>query len=173
LKIALVGPSELTEFDKKEIEENLEDFISKGNEIALLAYRSIEIEVFKFFIKNTDDENGRNIAEKLHIYTYQPLKFLPEKIKNTIEYLIEKGAKYTSFEFSQTLIRRSVYIETWQKILEDVEVMVCFYDGEKPTLMIPIDEAKKKDKKAVVYQLPRFNEEHFLLQPSEKIKVVE
>lgn len=173
MKIALIGPSELTEFDKKEIADNIEDFVSKGNEIVLLAYRSIEIEVFKYFVQNIDEEIGAEAASRLHIHTFQPLHLLPEKIKAPIEYLREKGASYHSFNFNQALIRRNVYTESWQEILADVDVMVCFYDGEKPTLMIPIDEAKKMGKRAVVYKLPKNNEEHFLLEATEKIKIVD
>lgn len=173
MKIALIGPSELTEFDKKEIEENLEDFLSEGNEIAILAYRSIEIEVFKYFVKQMDEEEGAAIASRLHIYTFQPLSLLPEKIKASIDYLVENGAKYHSFNFEQMLIRRTMYVDSWNYILQDVDVMVCFYDGEKPTLLIPIDEAKKQGKKAVIYQLPKLSEEQFLLQTDQKIRIVD
>lgn len=173
MKIGLIGPSELTKLDKQEIEENLEDFISKGNEIVVLAYRSIEIEVFKFFVKRMDDDDSNAIASKLHIYTFQPLSMLPEKIRTSIEYLAEKGATYKSFGFEEPLIRRAKYVETWNQILMDVDLMICFYDGEKPTLMIPIDEAKRLGKKAVVYQLPKYNQEQYLLKPENKIKIVE
>lgn len=173
MKIALIGPSELTELDKKEIADNIEDFVSKGNEIVLLAYRSIEIEVFKYFVQNIDEKIGADAASRLHIHTFQPLQYLPEKIKAPIEYLTEKGASYHSFEFNQTLIRRSMYTESWREILSDVDIMVCFYDGEKSTLMIPIDEANKMGKRAVVYKLPKHNEEHFLLEPNKKIKIIE
>lgn len=167
MKIALVGPSELTEFDQKEIEENLEDFLSKGNEIVLLAYRSIEIGVFKYFIEHIEQ------APLLHIYTFQPFSLLPDKVKVSIEFLMENGATYQSFEFEEMLIKRSMYTETWRTILADCELVVCFYDGEKPTLMIPVDEAKKMQKKSVIYRLPKTNEDHFLQHAEEKIRIID
>lgn len=167
MKIALVGPSELTEFDQKEIEENLEDFLSKGNEIVLLAYRSIEIEVFKYFIEHIEQ------APLLHIYTFQPFSLLPDKVKASIEFLLEHGATYRSFEFEEILIKRSMYTETWRMILTDCDLIVCFYDGEKSTLMIPVDEAKRMQKKSVIYRLPKMNQEFFLQQAEEKIRIID
>lgn len=173
MKIALIGPSELTEFDKKDIQENLADFVSKGNEIAILAYRSIEIEVFKYFIQTMDDTGNLELASKLHIYTLQPLSLLPEKIKASVDYLVEHGASYHTFGLEQMMVRRPAYVETWNYILQDVDVMVCFYDGEKPTLLIPVDEAKKSGIKSVIYQLPRASEEHFFLQTEQKIRIID
>lgn len=167
MKIALIGPSELSEFDQKEIEDNLEDFLSKGNEIALLAYRSIEIEVFKYFIEHIEQ------APLLHIYTFQPLSLLPEKIKASIEFLVDNGATYNSFEVEEILIRRTMYVETWKVILDDCDLVVCFYDGVKASLMIPVDEAKKMEKKSVIYRLPNQDHEHFLLQSEEKIRIID
>lgn len=173
MKLALIGPSELTDFDKREIEENLEDFISKGNQIILLAYRSIEIEVFKFFIERMNDDNSKNIASLLHIHTFQPFSLLPDKIKESINFLVENGASFHSFEFEEILIKRTMYIETWQTILKEADALICFYDGAKSTLMIPVDEAKKMQKKSVIYNLPNFNEEHFLLNTEEKIRIID
>lgn len=167
VRIALIGPSELSEFDQKEIEENLEDFLSKGNEIAILAYRSIEIEVFKYFIEHIEQ------TPLLHIYTFQPFSLLPEKVKASIEFLVENGATYQSFDFEEILIRRTMYVETWKVILEDCDLVVCFYDGEKPTLMIPVDEAKKMQKKSVIYRLPKRDEELFLREAEEKIRIID
>lgn len=174
MRIALIGPTDLSEFDKKEIEENLNDFISKGNEIVILAYRSIEIEVFKYFVKNIDD--NKKLASKLHIYTFQDFDKLPQKLKTSIDYLVEEGANYHTFGYNEMKIERSIYQDSWKFIIEDCDIVISFYDGIEKSLkklFIPIDIAKSLNKKGIIYNLPGTSEEKFLLEPEEKIRIVE
>lgn len=188
MKVALVGPNELTPYDQEEIKDYIDALVSEEHEIVLLAYRSIEIEVLKYFVDHVDiiakdeqgnkilDENGNqkiiNHAPKLHIVTFQAKKDLPSKLRTAIDYLVENGSNYFSLEYNDLLIRRSVYIEAWGEIIKEVDAVVSFYDGEKTTLMIPIDEAKKRGKKAFIYQLPRTSLEKANLTADKKIKIV-
>jgi len=165
MKIALTGPSELTEYDKKDIEKYI-DAIVKEHEVSILAYRSIEIEVFKYFV------NHSNLASSLTIHTFQHLDELPETLRKPIRFLISKGAKYRSFNHDEVLVKRTSYITAWQNIIDSADLVVSFYDNKKTTLMIPIDEAKAKNKKGLVYYLPGSNIDKFEQSPDKKIKFV-
>lgn len=155
----------MTEFDKKEVENYIEA-IADEHEIHFLAYRSIETEVFKFFVSN------EHLAHNLFIYTFQSKTNLPKNLLTPIEYLESQGATYTSFEQDDFLIKRKQYISTWSDILQECDSVVSFYNGERPSLLIPVDEAKKQRKKAFIYYLPGLDEKKFALTPDKKIRAV-
>lgn len=166
MNIALTGPRDLSEFDKKDI-QNYINTIAQENEISILAYRSIEVEVFKFYISNPE------LAEKLTIYTFQNIDELPETLNKSIRFLISQGAKYRSLNFEKPVVKRDDFINAWQKILERCDSVVSFYDNEKLALMIPIDEAKIMKKKAIVYNLPGINADRYNLPLERKMRNVE
>jgi len=165
MKIALVGPSELSAYDKKDI-HNYIDAIAQEHEIAILAYRSIEIEVFKYFVNHSE------LAPKLHIYTFQKLIHMPEALRTSIEFLISQGASYQSLEHDEILVNRATYVGAWRDIIDESDLVVSFYDSKKTTLMIPIDEAKSKNKKGLVYYLPGLNEDKFKQTADKKMRFV-
>jgi hypothetical protein len=165
MKIALVGPSELSAFDKKDI-HNYIDAIAQEHEIALLAYRSIEIEVFKYFVNNTE------LASQLHVYAFQTLPNMPEALRTSIEFLVSKGATFHSFNHEEILVNRQTYVNAWRDIVDVSDLVVSFYDSKKTTLMIPIDEAKSKKKKGLVYYLPGLNEDKFKQAADKKMRFV-
>lgn len=165
MRVALVGPREMTEFDKKEV-ENYIKAIADDCEIVFLAYRSIETEIFKYFVSN------EHLAHKLTIYTFQDKENLPKKLQTPIDYLISHGTKYLSFGRNEVLIKRSTYVDTWREILETCDSVVSFYDGKKTSLLIPVDEAKRQRKKAFIYSLPGLDEKKFELTPDKKIRSV-
>lgn len=166
MKIALTGPQELTDYDKKDIETYLRAIVHE-HEIILLAYRSIEIELFKFFINNAE------FASKLTIYTFQNLDELPESLNQSIRFLISHGANYRSFNHDESLVKRDVYVAAWRSIIERVDTVVSFYNQEKITLMIPIDEAKAMNKKGIIYYLPGYNIDKFQQTADKKMRFVE
>jgi len=165
MKVALVGPSELSAFDKKDI-HNYVDAIAQEHEIALLAYRSIEVEVFKYFVNHSE------LASQLHVYTFQKLIHMPEALRTSIEFLVSKGASYHSFDYDEVLVNRDTYIRAWRDIVDVSDLVVSFYDSKKTTLMIPIDEAKSKNKKGLVYYLPGLNEDKFKQAADKKMRFV-
>lgn len=165
MKIALTGPSELTEYDKKDI-ENYVDAVVREHEIFILAYRSIEIEIFKYFVNHSE------YASRLTIYTFQNLDELPETLKTPIRFLISKGANFRSFNHEEVLVKRTTFVNAWQTIINNIDLVVSFYDNKKTTLMIPIDEAKMKKKKGIVYYLPGSNIDKFEQTPDKKIKFI-
>jgi hypothetical protein len=164
MRIALVGPRELSDFDKKEIESYIDVLVSQGYEIAILAYHSFENEVFKYFVKNP------NYSPRLFIYSFPGLDDLSNKTKSIVELLINDGAHFESFAHQELVVKRSLYVSTWEKILKKCHSVTSFYDGEKTTLMIPIDVAIRNEKKAFVYHLPGSNEEKHLLPPNVKME---
>lgn len=166
MKIALTGPKELSEFDKLEIENYLKAIINE-HEVFILAYRSIEIEVFKFFVNNPEHAN------KLNIYTYQNLDELPNTLNKTIRFLISQGAHFRSFNNESDVIKREIFINSWRQIIERCDTVVSFYDNEKIALMIPIDEAKEMNKKAIIYYLPGNNIDKYNQEINKKMRNVE
>lgn len=175
MNVCIIGPSSLSSFDKDEISAHINDLVKDGHTINLLAYRSIEVEVFKYFIENL--EINPNIANQLKIYSFQPLTLMPEKIKMSIEFLMDEGVQFQSFNITPLLmnedyfIRRLNFVEGYRNIIKNCDLTVCFYDGKKSTLMIPVDISKELNIEAIVYRLPNEDETLFNLSISEKVTV--
>lgn len=168
MKVALLGPSELTEYDKREIERYIQTVVKDGHTIKILAYNSIEIETFKFFLRKENIE----FASQLSIYTFPLLDNLPNRLKASIDYLVLKGATYHSFEHKQMVVFRSAFIDAWRKIIAESDLVVSFYDQEKTSLMIPLDIAKEMGKRAIKFTLPGSNFEMLNATPDKKIQVI-
>lgn len=200
MKVAFVGPSNLTSFDKSEIEHHIKDIISKGHEVHILAYRSIESEIFRFFIEYIDQKKNEvkeiqklidsgeynptpeelyslydsiDLSNKLTIYTFQTTENLPERIKVPIKYLTANGSNHISFEHEDLIIYRSEYVSAWDMILKECDVLLSFFNGENmKTAYIPVDVAKKCKKTAFIYHLPGEDEFKFNLPPDEKMEKI-
>lgn len=144
------GTNDLTEYDRKEIQNYLSK-VTNEHSIVILAHNSIEIEVLTFFLKNI------HLAPKLTIYTFQSFDKIPKKLKESILYLVELGAKFNSFEFKGDRILRPYFIECWKEIIKKTDLVVSFYDNKKYKVIIPIDIAKELGKEAMIYNLPGDN----------------
>lgn len=176
MDIALIGPKEITEFDKQEIEGYIEELATdywdettgsmKQNHIHFLAYRSIETEVFSFFIEN------EHLAERLTIYTFQSFDHLPKNKRMTIQFLIDCGANHVTYDHNDILIKRTMYTYVWKDIIDASDSVISFYDNQKTSLLIPIDIAKSQRKKAYIYSLPGMDEAKFELGTEKKLKSV-
>ncbi|GAB6444517.1 MULTISPECIES: flagellar motor switch protein FliG [Bacillus cereus group] len=166
MNIFLTGSSALTPLDKFEIKTYLENYVAHHN-IHVMCYRSLENEILSFFIENDE------YASQLHLYSFQPMDSLPDSIKHSIQYLREKGSYYNSFGIEDVLIKRSVFENTWRKMLENADLVMCFYNGDKPTALIPIDIAEEQGIDAMTFELPGFDETKLDLPIEQKVKVVE
>lgn len=166
MNVFLTGSSALTRLDKYEIRQYLETYV-ENHDIHLMCYRSIESEVLSFFIENDE------YASQLYLYSFQSMDSLPEKIKNSIQYLREKGSYYHSFGIEDVLIKRSVFENTWKKLLGNADLVMCFYNGDKPSALIPIDISIEQDIDAMIYDLPGFDETKLDLPIEQKVRVVD
>ena len=168
MKLAFIGPDVLSEFDKKEIKENILDALNHDNEIHLLIYGFIEVEVFELILK-ADLESEINYSPHFHFYSIQPFEDLPQNLKEPLRYMMENGAHYTSFGHTTPVIRRQLYVQVWENILENCDKLVSFYnrDDKQNTkkLLIPVDVAAKMNKTGAVYPLPGEDEEKFKNNP--------
>lgn len=169
LKIALLGSRELTELDKKEIKEYLDVVTQAGDTINLFVFRSIEIEVFKFFIEN--EKNNPQLASQLHIIALNDIQLLPKKVRVSIEYLISKGATFESLDLNISNMTRKPFTKIWNYIIQKSDSVVCFYNPKFPSLYIPVDEAIRLNKKSIVYELPGENKNKHLLPTKNKLKL--
>lgn len=164
MRIALFGPNVLTPFDQQEIRNYIEAVIEEHS-VSVLD-RSIEREVFKFFVEN------EQYAHKLTIYTFQEFEYLQSDIQTTIQFLIKKGSAYKSFYNNEPVIRRTPFIETWEFIMDENDAIMTFFDGKNPKLMIPSDIAKKMNKRPFQFSLPLYNESLMNRKPTDKIKII-
>lgn len=162
MDISLLGPNDLTENDKVEIEKYIDAVITQHS-ISILYYSSFEREVLKYFVKN------KQYAHKLHIYTFPEFNQLAPDIQQTISFLLKNGAVHKSFYTNQLVVKRSMFKDAWMYILDESDAVVSFFCESKPQLMIPIDIAKKLEKKPFTFLLPRYNST--LLQRSIKEKI--
>lgn len=174
MNVCLLGPASLSQMDKEELHANIEALVSGGYTIHLLAYRSIEQEVFKFFLERL--EKNPLLANQLKVYSFQSESLLPEKTKIPLEELKEAGVSFESFEQTPSLlnseyfITRKIYIECYRKIIERCELVISFKNESDAKLMIPIDIAKELNIKSISYQLPGENVELFELDPALRTK---
>lgn len=165
MNLVLTGSSELTLFDEKEIENYLDANIY-NSPIAIFAYRSIERVVMRYFIKN------EKYAPKLTLYTANNVETLPQRTKEPLEYLLSVGSSHVSFHHPDFLIKRSQYIQYWTRIIKEAESVVCFYNNQNASFMIPIDIAKKMKKDTLIYDLPGNDQNLFEMLPERKIRTI-
>lgn len=165
MRAALTGPSALTEFDEIEITKYIHALVSQGYHISILAYNSVELVALKYFVKNIKH------ADQLTIYTFQNFENISSELQISINYLTNKGSIYKSFSHNEFSIKRSFYLSAWNEILQDCDTVVSFYDGKKPSLLIPIDEAKKRSITSMIYYLPGEDEGKHHLSPKHKTKM--
>lgn len=198
MKVALVGPSVLSDYDKTEIQDFLHALLLKNYDISILSYRSVELEVFKYFVQYIDEKKQQihqlkhtsepkseheietlleeiNMEDKLTIYTFQNKNDLTKTIKSPIQYLEANGATYVSLESENLLIKRSEYADAWRKIISECDMVISFYNeelsNENAKLMIPIDIALQMRKQAFVYHLPSNNLEKYMLPAEKKMEL--
>lgn len=151
MKIFLCGSNQLTKFDQAEIKTFLSEYAYK-HEIHILCYKSIENEVLRFFVEN------ERLAKHLFIYTIQPLHILTNEFQEVVSFLREQGANFRSFNYSENAIYRSKYMSIVKQVVEDTDLVFCFYNGDKHTAVIPIDIAKELGTDAIMYDLPGMQE---------------
>ncbi|MFD3446016.1 hypothetical protein ACFDTO_15590 [Microbacteriaceae bacterium 4G12] len=166
MNIFLCGSNDLTALDGQEIYNYLSRYAPKHN-IHLLCYKSIENEVLRFFVENEE------LASHLHVYTLQPLHELSHVFRDIMEYLDAQGNNYSSFNYSSTKIYRSRYIDFLKQIFQNIDLVLCFYNGNNHTAVIPVDVAKECKIDALIYDLPGDNKDLARQSLKNKMRVIE
>lgn len=164
MHVSMIGPENLSHFDQEEIQNYLDILVPQGTHIHLMIYKNIELEVFKYFVKNQD------FCSQLHLYSIQPSDALHPNYQTTISFLEKNGASFQSFYHQDPTVLRPQYIEYWEKIISSSDSVICFYNQQMPRLFIPIDIALKKEKRGIVFHLPGEDETKFRLPTLQKIE---
>lgn len=165
MQIYVAGSHRLSEWDKKEIYQYLEKYAAV-NHIHLLAFKSIENEVLRFFLEN------EALAPRLSIYTLPSLECLPEPFCGAITYLQELGASHQHFYYYDTQIAKTKLELFQEAIIEKMDLVCCFYNGDKPADMIPVDVAKQLGVQSAIYDLPKQKKHLIYRSNGDKIRLV-
>ncbi|MDM5238510.1 flagellar motor switch protein FliG [Bacillus cereus] len=165
MNIFLCGSNQLTALDQEEIKKFLTDYAHK-HKIYILCYKSIENEVLRFFIEN------ERLAQNLCLYTLQPLQAVTDEFQEVVDYLKKHGAEYVAFDHPTESIYRSDYMFFVKQIIEDTDLVLCFYNGDKHTSVIPVDVAKEAGIDAVIYDLPGLHEKQMKKSFEQKIRMM-
>lgn len=165
MNIFLCGSNQLTALDREEIKKFLLDYAHK-HKIHILCYKSIENEVLRFFVEN------ERLAQNLCLYTLQPFHLLTDEFQEVVDYLKTHGAEYITFDYPYNSIYRSEYISFVKQIVEDSQLVLCFYNGDKHTSVIPVDVAKDAGIDAVIYDLPGLHEKQTKKSFQQKIRMM-
>lgn len=59
-----------------------------------------------------------------------------------------------------------------KQIIEDTDLVLCFYNGDKHTSVIPVDVAKEAGIDAVIYDLPGLHEKQMKKNFEQKIRMM-
>ncbi len=59
-----------------------------------------------------------------------------------------------------------------KQIIEDTDLVLCFYNGDKHTSVIPVDIAKEAGIDAVIYDLPGLHEKQMKKSFEQKIRMM-
>ncbi len=59
-----------------------------------------------------------------------------------------------------------------KQIIEDTDLVLCFYNGDKHTSVIPVDVAKEAGINAVIYDLPGLHEKQMKKSFEQKIRMM-
>ncbi|COH25902.1 Uncharacterised protein [Streptococcus pneumoniae] len=59
-----------------------------------------------------------------------------------------------------------------KQIIEDTDLVLCFYNGDKHTSVIPVDVAKEAGIDAVIYDLPGLHEKQMKKSFEQKIRMM-
>ncbi|PIE95972.1 flagellar motor switch protein FliG [Bacillus fungorum] len=165
MNIFLCGSNQLTALDREEIKKFLSDYAHK-HKIYILCYKSIENEVLRFFVEN------ERFSQNLCLYTLQPLHLLTDEFQEVVDYLKTYGAQHIAFDHSYDSIYRSEYVFFVKQIVEDSNLVFCFYNGDKHTSVIPVDVAKDAGIDAVIYDLPGLHEKQMNKSFEQKIRIM-
>ena len=138
MNIFLCGSDQLTALDQEEIKKFLIDYAHK-HKICILCYKSIENEVLRFFIEN------ERLAQNLCFYTLQPLHVLTDEFQEVVDYLKKHGAEYIAFDHPSNSIYRSDYMFFVKQIVEDTDLVLCFYKGINIRLSFLLTLQKKQE----------------------------
>ena len=163
--IFLTGSYELSDYDKFEIHNYLENYIG-GHHYHLLVYRNIEKEILKFFIKN-DDKCGQ-----LTVYLPYTLNEQPKQIKEPLLYLKKLGTKVVELKLEDKVMYRSTYLSLLERIILKTDSVLSFYNEDNSKRLIPVDFAKKYQIESHIFDLPKNDEDKIYRQLEEKIRVV-
>ncbi|MGQ0438702.1 hypothetical protein ACT4UT_13300, partial [Bacillus sp. B-TM1] len=88
------------------------------------------------------------------------------------DYLKKHGAEYVAFDHPSDSIYRSDYMFFVKQIIEDTDLVLCFYNGDKHTSVIPVDVAKEAGIDAVIYDLPGLHEKQMKKNFEQKIRMM-
>ncbi|MEH7462391.1 flagellar motor switch protein FliG [Bacillus thuringiensis] len=165
MNIFLCGSNQLTTLDQAEIKNFLSEYAYK-HRIYVLCYKSIESEVLRFFVEN------EHLAPNLSIYTLHPLHVLSDEFQDIVAYLKVQGAQFFSFNHPNEAIYRSEYMFFVKQIVKESDLVLCFYNGDKHTAVIPIDIAKEARKNAVIFDLPGLQDKEDNKNFEQKIRMM-
>ncbi|MCP8968833.1 flagellar motor switch protein FliG [Ectobacillus ponti] len=166
MNIFVCGSSHLSAADQTEIEQFLLRYAPK-HQVHVLSYKNIEREVLRFFVQRD------HLAPQLHMYSLQPIHTLSPSFQSIVHYLEEQGARYVSFGYAHSSIYRSEYITYLRSVLLGIELVVCFYNGDSHTSVIPVDVAKEMGIDAVIYELPGENAGETHRRLADKLRVIQ
>ncbi|MEI4830576.1 flagellar motor switch protein FliG [Bacillus sp. FJAT-53711] len=165
MNIFLCGSNQLTTLDQTEIKNFLSEYAYKHN-IYVLCYKSIENEVLRFFVEN------ERLAPNLYIYTLQPLHVLSNEFQDIVTYLKAHGSQFFSFNHPSEAVYRSEYIFFVKQIIENTDLVLCFYNGDKHTAVIPVDVAKEIGTDALIFDLPILQDKQVRTSFEQKIRIM-
>lgn len=118
-------------------------------------YYVINLSKMRFFVSSSKTNDS---LKNLCLYTLQPLQALTDEFQEVVDYLKKHGAEYVAFDHPSDSIYRSDYMFFVKQIIEDTDLVLCFYNGDKHTSVIPVDVAKDAGIDAVIYDLPGLHE---------------
>ncbi|PEA53485.1 flagellar motor switch protein FliG [Bacillus pseudomycoides] len=165
MNIFLCGSNQLTTLDQAEIKNFLSEYAYK-HQIYVLCYKSIENEVLRFFVEN------ERLAPNLSIYTLQPLHLLSDEFQDIVAYLKVQGARFSSFNHPSESIYRSEYKFFVKQIIKETDLVLCFYNGDKHTSVIPVDVAKEARTNAIIFDLPGLENEQSRKNFEQKMRMM-
>ncbi|MEC2627732.1 flagellar motor switch protein FliG, partial [Bacillus cereus] len=102
----------------------------------------------------------------------QPLQAITDEFQEVVDYLKKHGAEYVAFDHPSDSIYRSHYMFFVKQIIEDTDLVLCFYNGDKHTSVIPVDVAKEAGIDAVIYDLPGLHEKQTKKSFEQKIRMM-
>ncbi|MDG4656184.1 flagellar motor switch protein FliG [Ectobacillus antri] len=147
MNLFVCGSNQLTSADKKVIRTFLKQYAPKHS-IHVLCYKSIENEVLRFFLEN------ETYAPHLHIYTFQPFANMTAWFQDMVSHFLSLGAHYTSFNHVLIPLYRSDYVQYTRNLVKQVDLVVCFYNGDTHKSVIAADIAKENGIDTFICDLP-------------------
>ncbi|WP_239255959.1 hypothetical protein [Listeria ilorinensis] len=165
MQVLLTGSHQLTAFDQAEIQVYLKKYAPQ-NQIHLLAYKSVENPVLTFFLEN------EALAPRLFLYTLAKVEVMSEPFKTCFAYLTALGATHQVFGTYKTMLERSVYEHFYEQLIAKMDLVTCFYNGDKTTDLIAVDLAKKAGVQSIIVDLPKTKKHLIHRNELDKFKLI-